>query len=102
VTHIAPYTGAGHSMAVALVSQNANGASNRKPTTAHTNPTLYLYAAGTANANHFVRLSHDGTAATIESATGNLNLVAPAGSSIRANGSPVSSKAFAIAMAAAL
>jgi len=102
VTHLAPYVGAGHSMAICLVSQSGNGASNRKPTTAHSHPTLYLYAAGSANANHFVRLSHNGTAATIESATGDLNLVAPAGSSIRANGSPVSSKAFAIAMAAAL
>jgi hypothetical protein len=63
---------------------------------------MYLYAEGSANANHFVRLSHDGTATTIESGTGDINLVAPAGSSIRANGSPVSSKAFAIAMAAAL
>jgi hypothetical protein len=89
-------------MAICLVSQSGNGASNRKPTTAHSHPTLYLYAEGSANANHFVRLSHDGTSATIESATGDLNLVAPAGSSIRANGSPVSSKAFAIAMAAAL
>ena len=89
-------------MAVCLVSQSGNGASNRKPTTAHTNPTLYVYAAGSANANHFARLSHNGTATTIESGTGDLNLVAPAGSSISANGSPVSSKSFAIAMAAAL
>jgi hypothetical protein len=103
VTHFAPFgPNASHSMAICLVSQSGNGASNRKPTTAHSHPTLYLYAAGSANANHFVRMSHDGTAATIESATGDLNLVAPAGSSIRANGSPVSSKAFAIAMAAAL
>ena len=102
VTHLAPYVGAGHSMAVCLVSQSGNGASNRKPTTAHTNPTFYVYAAGSANANHFVRLSHDGTAATMESGTGDLNLVAPAGSSVKANGSPVSSKVFAIAMAAAL
>jgi hypothetical protein len=103
VTHFAPFgPNASHSMAICLVSQSGNGASNRKPTTAHSHPTLYLYAEGSANANHFVRLSHDGTAATIESATGDLNLVAPAGSSIRANGSPVSSKAFAIAMAAAL
>jgi hypothetical protein len=103
VTHFAPFgPNISHTMAICLVSQSGNGASNRKPTTAHSHPTLYLYAEGSANANHFVRLSHDGTSATIESATGDLNLVAPAGSSIRANGSPVSSKAFAIAMAAAL
>jgi hypothetical protein len=103
VTHFAPFgPNASHSMAICLVSQSGNGASNRKPTTAHSHPTMYLYAEGSANANHFVRLSHDGTATTIESGTGDINLVAPAGSSIRANGSPVSSKAFAIAMAAAL
>jgi hypothetical protein len=102
VWQFAPYMGSGHAGAVCLVSQSGLAAGNRRPTTAHSHPTLYLYAAGSANANHFARLSHDGTAATIESATGDLNLVAPAGSSIRANGSPVSSKAFAIAMAAAL
>ena len=91
-----------HSMSLCLVSQSGLAAGNRRPATAHSHPTLYIYAAGSANANHFVRLSHNGTAATIESATGDLNLVAPAGSSIKANGSPVSSKAFAIAMAAAL
>lgn len=91
-----------HSMSLCLVSQSGLAAGNRRPATAHSHPTLYLYAAGSANANHFARLSHNGTATTIESGTGDLNLVAPAGSSIRANGSPVSSKAFAIAMAAAL
>ncbi len=76
VTHLAPYVGAGHSMAVCLVSQSGNGASNRKPTTAHTNPTFYVYAAGTANANHFARLSHDSTDALLEVGSGDLRLTA--------------------------
>jgi hypothetical protein len=102
VWQFAPYIGSGNAGAMCLVSQSGLAAGNRRPTTAHSHPTLYLYAAGSANANHFARLSHNGTATTIESGTGDLNLVAPAGSSVKANGSPVSSKSFAIAMAAAL
>lgn len=100
--YAAPYIGSGNAGAFCLVSQNGMGNANRRPTTAHTNPTLYVYAGGFANANDFVRLSHNATSATVESGRGDLNLVAPAGSSVKANGSPVSSKAFAIAMAVAL
>jgi hypothetical protein len=100
--YAAPYIGSGNAGSFCLVSQNGMGNANRRPATAHTNPTLYVYAAGTANANDFVRLSHNATSATVESGRGDLNLVAPAGSSVKANGSPISSKAFAIAMAAAL
>ena len=100
--YAAPYIGSGNAGAFCLVSQNGMGNANRRPTTAHTNPTLYVYAGGFANANDFVRLSHNATSATVESGRGDLNLVAPAGSSVKANGSPISSKAFAIAMAAAL
>jgi hypothetical protein len=100
--YAAPYIGSGNAGSFCLVSQNGMGNANRRPATAHTNPTLYVYAAGTANANDFMRLSHNATSATVESGRGDLNLVAPAGSSVKANGSPISSKAFAIAMAAAL
>jgi hypothetical protein len=100
--YFAPYIGSGNAGALCLVSQNGMGNSNRRPTTAHTNPTLYVYAGGFANALDFVRMSHNATSATVESGRGDLNLVAPAGSSVKANGSPVSSKAFAIAMAVAL
>ena len=85
VTHLAPYVGAGHSMAVCLVSQSGNGASNRKPTTAHTNPTFYVYTAGSANANDFVRVSHDTTNATVESGDG--KLIAKAATRVRIEGS---------------
>jgi hypothetical protein len=102
VWQFAPYIGSGNAGAMCLVSQSGLAASNRRPTTAHTNPTFYVYAAGSANANDFVRISHNATSATIEAGRGDLNLVSPAGSSVKANGSPVSSKAFAIAMAAAL
>lgn len=100
--YAAPYVGSGNAGAFCLVSQNGMGNANRRPTTAHANPTLYVYAGGFANALDFVRMSHNATSATVESGRGDLNLVAPAGSSVKANGSPVSSKAFAIAMAAAL
>ena len=100
--YAAPYIGSGNAGAFCLVSQNGMGNANRRPATAHTNPTLYVYAGGVANANDFVRLSHNATSATVESGRGDLNLVAPAGSSVKANGSTISSKAFAIAMAAAL
>jgi hypothetical protein len=86
VTHFAPFGfNVDHSMAVCLVSQNGHGANNRKPTTAHSHPTFYCYAAGDANANHFVRLSHDGTAATMESGTGAMILTGASG--VRINGS---------------
>ena len=84
VLHIAPYVGAGHSMSVALVSQNASGSNNRKPTTAHTNPTFYAYAAGDANANDFARLSHDATNATLESGRG--KMVVKGASTVRIEG----------------
>ena len=100
--YAAPYIGSGNAGAFCLVSQNGMGNANRRPATAHTNPTLYVYAGGFANALDFVRLSHNATSATVESGRGDLDLVAPAGSSVKANGSPISSKAFAIAMAAAL
>jgi hypothetical protein len=103
VWHFAPFgPNSDHSMSLCIVSQSGLAAGNRRPTTAHTNPTFYVYAAGSANANDFVRISHNATSATIEAGRGDLNLVAPAGSSVKANGSPVSSKSFAIAMAAAL
>ena len=72
--YFAPYIGSGNAGALCLVSQNAQGVTNRRPTTAHTNPTLYVYAAGSANANDFARLSHDATDATLESGRGKLRL----------------------------
>ena len=63
-----------HSMSFCLVSQSGLAAGNRRPTTAHTNPTLYVYAAGSANADDFVRVSHDATDALIEAGRGELRL----------------------------
>ena len=74
-----------HSMSFCLVSQSGLAAGNRRPTTAHTNPTFYVYAAGSANANDFVRVSHDTTNATVESGDG--KLIAKAATRVRIEGS---------------
>ena len=74
--YLAPFIdGTNNAGSVAIVSQNGQGNSNRRPSTAHANPTLYVYAFGTANANDFVRVSHDTTNGTVEAGRGNLNLV---------------------------
>ena len=70
--HFAPFIGSGHAGSLILVSQSGNGAANRRPTTAHTDPTLYIYAAGSANAAHWLRANHNGTNATLESGTGKM------------------------------
>jgi hypothetical protein len=66
---------AGSSGALVVVQNNQRGQANRIPTTDHTHPTLYVYAAGAANAADYVRVSHDATDGTIEVGNGDLNLV---------------------------
>lgn len=77
--HFAPFIGTGHAGSLILVSQSGNGASNRRPTTAHTDPTLYVYAAGSGNANDFVRINHNATNAFIEAGRGELRLLGASG-----------------------
>jgi hypothetical protein len=72
--YAAPYIGSGNAGAFCLVSQNGMGDANRRPATAHTNPTLYVYAGGFANASHFLRAFHDATDATLEAGAGKLKL----------------------------
>jgi len=72
--HFAPFIGSGHAGSLILVSQSGNGAANRRPTTSHTDPTLYIYAAGSANAAHYLRANHNGTDGLIESGDGKLRL----------------------------
>lgn len=84
--YLAPYIGSGNAGAVCIVSQNGQGNANRRPATAHTNPTLYVYAAGFASASHYLRAFHDGTDATVESGSGKIKLI---GSSIEVNGTRV-------------
>lgn len=74
VWQFAPYIGSGNAGAMCLVSQSGLASGNRRPATAHTNPTLYVYAAGTANADDFVRVSHDATDALVEAGRGELRL----------------------------
>ena len=52
---------ASYSGAVAVYDYSVGSAANRSPVTAHTNPNLYVYRAGSANANDFIRVEHDGT-----------------------------------------
>jgi hypothetical protein len=84
--YLAPFIdGTNNAGSVALVSQNGQGNSNRRPSTAHANPTLYVYAFGTASANDFVRISHDTTDGTIEAGDG--KLIAKAATRVRIEGS---------------
>jgi hypothetical protein len=76
VWQFAPYIGSGHAGAMCLVSQSGLAAGNRRPATAHTNPTFYFYAAGDANANDFARISHDATDGTLESGRGKMRIKA--------------------------
>jgi hypothetical protein len=78
--YLAPYiagAGNGNSGSLCMVSQNGMGNANRRPTTEHSNPTLYVYAAGTSNANDFVRTSHDATDGYVEAGRGQLRIKAP-------------------------
>lgn len=97
---IAPSVAAGRSAAVAIVNQSHVGVATRSPATAHVDPTFYVYSSDATQANDFVRVSHDQTDGVIEAGNGDLRLVASG--EIKANGSPVSTKAFAVAMAVAL
>jgi hypothetical protein len=54
-----------YSGAIAIVDGTGRGNSNRSPGTTHSNPNLYIYAAGSANANDFIRIEHDRTNANI-------------------------------------
>jgi len=52
---------ANNSGAIALVDYYDVGNANRSPATSHSNPNLYVYRRGTASANDFIRIEHDGT-----------------------------------------
>lgn len=58
---------AADSGAVAVVGGNDLGAANRSPGISHSNPNLYVYRAGSASANDFIRTEHNGTNANIVS-----------------------------------
>lgn len=90
----------GSSGAFALIDLTQLGTATRSPATAHVDPTFYVYSNDITEANDFVRMSHNQTDGLIESGNGDLRLVASG--EIKVNGSPVSTKAFAVAMAVAL
>ena len=83
--YFAPYIGSGNAGALCLVSQNGMGNANRRPATAHTNPTIYVYAGGFANANDFVRTSHDGTDGAVEAGRGKLLLKGASGARVESS-----------------
>ena len=56
-----------NSGAFAIVDSAGIGAANRSPGVTHTNPNLYVYRSGSASANDFIRMEHDGTVGRIVS-----------------------------------
>ena len=62
--------------ALVLCNYGHLGNVNRMPTTLYPNPSLLVYSADIAEANDFVRLTHNQTDGLLESGAGNLNLEA--------------------------
>jgi len=60
VQFVTNVTTGSNSAALALVDSVGAGTANRSPGVAHSNPNLYVYRAGSANANDFIRIEHDG------------------------------------------
>ena len=56
-----------YSGAVAIYDYSQGSAANRSPGISHSNPNLYVYRAGSASANDFIRTEHDGTNGNIVS-----------------------------------
>ena len=84
--------------AFALVDLGSLGTANRSPTTAHVDPTFYVYSADLTEALDFVRVSHNRTDGVIESGNGDLRLVSQSGV-IRGNGVALADEDFVLAMA---
>ena len=84
--------------AFALVDLGSLGTVNRSPTTAHVDPTFYVYSADTNEAMDFVRVSHNRTDGVIEAGNGDLRLVSQSGV-IRGNGVALADEDFVLAMA---
>jgi len=55
----------GYSSALAIMDYAQSGSSLRQPNTVHTHPNVYIYSAGNASANDFIRIEHDRTNANI-------------------------------------
>jgi hypothetical protein len=71
---LAPSTAAGRSAAVVVCNQSHVGVANRSPATEHVDPTFYVYSSDGAQANDYVRVSHDQTDGVIESGAGKLRI----------------------------
>jgi hypothetical protein len=75
-----------NSGAFAIVDAYGTGMNNRSPVTAHANPNLYVYRAGTASANDFIRVEHDGTYGNIVSGGTSGILMQPGSGVLRISG----------------
>lgn len=69
---------AGSACAVAIINAAHFAVANRSPTTAHADPTLYVYSSDSGQASDFIRLSHNQTDALVEVGNGKCNLAATA------------------------
>lgn len=79
-----------NSGAFAIVDAYGQGYNNRSPVTAHTNPNLYVYRAGSANANDFIRVEHDGTNGNIISGGTSGILIQPGSGVLGISGDTIS------------
>jgi len=61
VQFVTNVTTGSNSAALALVDAVGAGTANRSPGVTHNNPNLYVYRAGAASANDFIRIEHNGT-----------------------------------------
>jgi hypothetical protein len=68
---------ASYSGAVAIYDYSVGSAANRSPGISHSNPNLYVYRAGSASANDFIRTEHNGTNANIVSGGSSGILIQP-------------------------
>ena len=74
-----------NSNSLALVDVNGIGAANRSPATNHTNPNLYVYRNGTASANDFIRMEHDGTDGALYSGGSTNIALSPGSGTVKVN-----------------
>jgi len=76
---------ANNSGAIALVNFYDVGNANRSPAISHTNPNLYVYRNGTASANDFIRMEHDGTDGALYSGGSTNIALSPGSGTVKVN-----------------
>ena len=66
---------AGSAAAVAIINAAHFAVAARSPTTAHADPTLYIYSSDSGQANDFIRFSHNQTNGLIEAGNGDVHVL---------------------------